>query len=87
MKINVDEMKMGHLTNLIAQLYQTIKVMILLKSKDLIQQLWACNTQFTYEFYLNFATCARVRKGNFWFNVLTQISFQTPKVNNLKWYA
>jgi hypothetical protein len=39
MKINVDEMKMGHLTNLIAQFYQTTEVMILLKPNDLIQQL------------------------------------------------
>jgi hypothetical protein len=39
MKINVDGMKMGHLTKLIAQFYQTTEVMILLKSNDLIQQL------------------------------------------------
>ena len=43
MKINVDGMKMGHLTKLIAQFYQTTEVMILLKSNDLIQQLWAYN--------------------------------------------
>jgi hypothetical protein len=53
--------------------------MILLKPNDLIQQLWAYNTQFTYGFYLNFVTCARVRKGNFWFLVLTQNIFSVTK--------
>ena len=39
MKIIMDEMKMGNLTKLIAQFYQTTEVMIHFKSNDFIQQL------------------------------------------------
>jgi hypothetical protein len=65
MKINVDGMKMGHLTKLIAQFYQTTEVMILLKSNDLIQQLEAyhvCFLSHDLSYFSTFSYCKLSKK-------------------------